>query len=105
MIRRPPRSTLFPYTTLFRSVYRPGQGAEVRRAVPQPESGAEPADPPVSSGGDRAPAVRGRGRAHRVVRGVPDSDDPHPRPNGPRAPLAPGAALPSERERVRALLE
>src|SRR5260370_32222561 len=23
MIRRPPRSTLFPYTTLFRSVYRP----------------------------------------------------------------------------------
>src|SRR2546430_10582898 len=25
MIRRPPRSTLFPYTTLFRSLYRPGQ--------------------------------------------------------------------------------
>src|SRR3712207_9376952 len=25
MIRRPPRSTLFPYTTLFRSVYPPGQ--------------------------------------------------------------------------------
>src|SRR5438876_7706360 len=24
MIRRPPRSTLFPYTTLFRSKYRPG---------------------------------------------------------------------------------
>src|SRR5256885_3391125 len=24
MIRRPPRSTLFPYTTLFRSVTRPG---------------------------------------------------------------------------------
>src|SRR2546429_3479623 len=23
MIRRPPRSTLFPYTTLFRSVYNP----------------------------------------------------------------------------------
>src|SRR3989441_12939028 len=29
MIRRPPRSTLFPYTTLFRSVRRLGQ--EVRR--------------------------------------------------------------------------
>src|SRR5256886_6102837 len=27
MIRRPPRSTLFPYTTLFRSVRRPGGGA------------------------------------------------------------------------------
>src|SRR3712207_7261443 len=24
MIRRPPRSTLFPYTTLFRSSWRPG---------------------------------------------------------------------------------
>src|SRR2546430_17062825 len=28
MIRRPPRSTLFPYTTLFRSL-RPGGGIEV----------------------------------------------------------------------------
>src|SRR2546422_4501069 len=26
MIRRPPRSTLFPYTTLFRSRCRPGSG-------------------------------------------------------------------------------
>src|SRR3989442_2651496 len=26
MIRRPPRSTLFPYTTLFRSANRSGQG-------------------------------------------------------------------------------
>src|SRR2546428_3746087 len=36
MIRRPPRSTLFPYTTLFRSsVSRPGgsrRGGEPRRA-------------------------------------------------------------------------
>src|SRR3712207_513104 len=30
MIRRPPRSTLFPYTTLFRSAARPGGGAAVR---------------------------------------------------------------------------
>src|SRR5258708_16774150 len=31
MIRRPPRSTLFPYTTLFRSLCRParGQGGHV----------------------------------------------------------------------------
>src|SRR3712207_8988082 len=28
MIRRPPRSTLFPYTTLFRSALIPGEGAE-----------------------------------------------------------------------------
>src|SRR2546426_6276738 len=34
MIRRPPRSTLFPYTTLFRSLPRPaeGRGGERRRA-------------------------------------------------------------------------
>src|SRR2546426_8188747 len=30
MIRRPPRSTLFPYTTLFRSTQLPG-GSPVRR--------------------------------------------------------------------------
>src|SRR3712207_7101915 len=30
MIRRPPRSTLFPYTTLFRSpAFRPGEGRTV----------------------------------------------------------------------------
>src|SRR3989442_13293108 len=39
MIRRPPRSTLFPYTTLFRSDVRPD--AEDRRAP----IGLPPADP------------------------------------------------------------
>src|SRR2546426_12736927 len=29
MIRRPPRSTLFPYTTLFRSVHLPGAPAQL----------------------------------------------------------------------------
>src|SRR3712207_7876005 len=35
MIRRPPRSTLFPYTTLFRSALAPGEPeppAQLRRA-------------------------------------------------------------------------
>src|SRR2546427_5390789 len=31
MIRRPPRSTLFPYTTLFRSVRQPRQGVRLAR--------------------------------------------------------------------------
>src|SRR5690242_20840997 len=31
MIRRPPRSTLFPYTTLFRSVHDHGGGRAARR--------------------------------------------------------------------------
>src|SRR3712207_7467479 len=29
MIRRPPRSTLFPYTTLFRSAEEPGERAQL----------------------------------------------------------------------------
>src|SRR2546425_9606150 len=33
MIRRPPRSTLFPYTTLFRSKNYPGALAALNRAV------------------------------------------------------------------------
>src|SRR3712207_6988854 len=36
MIRRPPRSTLFPYTTLFRShaiELRPGGGAKIARSA------------------------------------------------------------------------
>src|SRR5688572_31003225 len=32
MIRRPPRSTLFPYTTLFRSAWERGQADEDWRA-------------------------------------------------------------------------
>src|SRR2546430_8261933 len=38
MIRRPPRSTLFPYTTLFRSVRRPeGDGAQQEQGQLQQE--------------------------------------------------------------------
>src|SRR6266850_44553 len=43
MIRRPPRSTLFPYTTLFRArqlhraAYRPGQGRRHVRAIRRSE--------------------------------------------------------------------
>src|SRR3712207_7089045 len=33
MIRRPPRSTLFPYTTLFRSVQVPEPGVAVHEVV------------------------------------------------------------------------
>src|SRR3712207_6984407 len=41
MIRRPPRSTLFPYTTLFRSLYFTDSAARVIYAYDvDPESGA-----------------------------------------------------------------
>src|SRR5256885_8179210 len=53
MIRRPPRSTLFPYTTLFRSGREPSPG-EMPPLAPRPETvrpnampmtGALPTDP------------------------------------------------------------
>src|SRR3712207_8993577 len=37
MIRRPPRSTLFPYTTLFRSQHAQQPRAEEQGAAPSPD--------------------------------------------------------------------
>src|SRR2546426_12288664 len=61
MIRRPPRSTLFPYTTLFRSLLPPIVLAHVPRAArPDEARQAERHEP----GSARVP----RGEpAHRVV--------------------------------------
>src|SRR5688572_31124353 len=42
MIRRPPRSTLFPYTTLFRSPSDQDRRLADRRArLPEPQAGAD----------------------------------------------------------------
>src|SRR5687767_15593391 len=74
MIRRPPRSTLFPYTTLFRSRRarpRPAQGrrpsARVReRAAARGRGDGELRLLLPSGGGRRRVARRGAaGRAHR----------------------------------------
>src|SRR5687768_18342150 len=54
MIRRPPRSTLFPYTTLFRSHRARGAHAPDRAALAL-RSGPEP---PALVGGLRAPRRR-----------------------------------------------
>src|SRR3712207_8640821 len=40
MIRRPPRSTLFPYTTLFRSAERFGEERRVPDLEGEPDGGA-----------------------------------------------------------------
>src|SRR3989442_9545796 len=54
MIRRPPRSTLFPYTTLFRSRPRaPGRSVTAARA-PLPSAGPSPARSPPRGGGSRS---------------------------------------------------
>src|SRR2546426_6976525 len=57
MIRRPPRSTLFPYTTLFRSQGRHGLDIE----VPNVGSGETEAQPAQSA--DVEPVVRRQVRA------------------------------------------
>src|SRR5256886_13226398 len=56
MIRRPPRSTLFPYPTLFRS--------EVLR---EPQGGLDVA-PPVGIGDERHPSVEHRQQGVQVPR-------------------------------------
>src|SRR3712207_7281430 len=70
MIRRPPRSTLFPYTTLFRSAGHPARAA-LLRPVPHARVGAVRApwlggDPPRrrpgSAAQQRRPARAGRRR-------------------------------------------
>src|SRR5688572_32426560 len=43
IIRRPPRSTLFPYTTLFRSRTRPGKSNDAAAGRPLARSSAHPA--------------------------------------------------------------
>src|SRR3712207_8140078 len=63
MIRRPPRSTLFPYTTLFRS---PGTPAR-QREHPDDERDQEQVGERVGDvRGDRGGAFAARRREHRV---------------------------------------
>src|SRR5260370_25894184 len=78
MIRRPPRSTLFPYTTLFRSIAPVGLGgpgpreqvgAGDRRGRAHPGPG--PTRSP-SGGADIGPRLR-PAVPHRWVQGVSDS--------------------------------
>src|SRR2546430_13337550 len=78
MIRRPPRSTLFPYTTLFRSVQaaaarlvpgaRPGVGG-----VPGAGAGAGPADIGDHENADG----RGAARAHDRLPARDDRSEEH----------------------------
>src|SRR2546430_13470526 len=65
MIRRPPRSTLFPYTTLFRSLFHVG----ARRVSARDERPAPPGDARESV--TRGPS---RGDARRVVRRAHDRE-------------------------------
>src|SRR2546427_11784562 len=70
MIRRPPRSTLFPYTTLFRSL---GMEAQVLEDDRVPRRGAQPLRRPTDTVGrqhraatQRAPEVLGHRREREL---------------------------------------
>src|SRR5260370_10586736 len=56
MIRRPPRSTLFPYTTLFRSLSKSFTGRELRRLI-----GTPPRRSSMSGNGDGYGALDTKG--------------------------------------------
>src|SRR5688572_31804106 len=73
MIRRPPRSTLFPYTTLFRSARddeHPAAVAEQRAEALEDVRGAE-----VVRRDERAHRGRGRLSADHAARGVRRSEE------------------------------
>src|SRR5256885_8513241 len=60
MIRRPPRSTLFPYTTLFRSRSGAGRGPATQRRALRPSLGSGARTPEARTGRLRARPCAGR---------------------------------------------
>src|SRR2546430_17131757 len=68
MIRRPPRFTLFPYTTVFRShcgkpvdIFGHGEGAKTAMAYGVPVLGEIEIDPRIRVGGDTGKPVAALG--------------------------------------------
>src|SRR3989442_8186217 len=93
MIRRPPRSTLFPYTTLFRPpspalpTARPSAPASMAPGVSQVLRHLDavavlPREPPAARGDDEAD-----GEWHRIVEGALGRPEPPPHKRGPHEPL------------------
>src|SRR2546429_6563927 len=77
MIRRPPRSTLFPYTTLFRSRVRgrhlPGEPVAAARSPARRDAArpVPPAAPPQSGALLGIPRLRGPGGGELLPRALP----------------------------------
>src|SRR6266702_8124347 len=88
MIRRPPRSTLFPYTTLFRSRRRAllPAGLPGRARVPERSGGYASLRPPLGG------AERGPRRAAGLRRRRPAPGAVHRRQRPLRQPLPPAPA-------------
>src|SRR5688572_31852036 len=68
MIRRPPRSTLFPYTTLFRSAVRPQVQVRLKGVSGRRGSGCRARAQAATGGGFGA-----RGAAAAVASAAPDA--------------------------------
>src|SRR5256885_4368813 len=108
MIRRPPRSTLFPYTTLFRSpaaIPTTGAGAPGARAHGRQAGGEGTRTAPPTTGTSRPVAPGGhdprrRARARRGGRPLPPTPDPHV-PEGARLHPTTGEAVHRARTCVR----
>src|SRR5256885_15018497 len=83
MIRRPPRSTLFPYTTLFRSAVPRGRDLLYER-WPRPRGAAL----------EQVGPARQRPRTHRRAGTVPAR-----RPEGPDLEPEPGGEIERSEER------
>src|SRR3712207_8472118 len=58
MIRRPPRSTLFPYTTLFRSAQLEAAGERTERLLVQSNGDTQPFEDPARARLERIAVVR-----------------------------------------------
>src|SRR2546426_9840448 len=96
MIRRPPRSTLFPYTTLFRSLHArvlragarsPPTGRHLQHLGERGDDArARPARARADAG-ERLPARERVARAASLLLG--DQREHGAAPTGPRAPHAP----------------
>src|SRR5688572_32625741 len=71
MLRRPPSSTLFPYTTLFRSVLQSG-GARLSHVIAPDLDQRAPAAAPATLRGAVAHAAAERGLHAGVARSVQD---------------------------------
>src|SRR2546425_10211011 len=97
MIRRPPRSTLFPYTTLFRSQHAPARALAAARIA----AATDGRDPTIYVTGSVAAFAGGDSRAAHSLLPMPEGLCPrcggHYRPETapePPPPAAPPARAP-----------
>src|SRR5256885_11086260 len=93
MIRRPPRSTLFPYTTLFRSADRHGE-ARVRMDLAACHVGRQRGDVELDVGcGGHGPALLVPERTHEAAATLVRRADPERNPPKSTQPFKSACAL------------